>query len=154
MVKSRLHQDKDIERLESRLFLSDVLTPDSSLLIKFNSFLNQTLYTADPDCARYSYEFTPGSFLLPSCPKIKYCNLQMERCEEERLQLNRSGAKKIIRIREFIFIDAQAFVRSKTGIFKLKDDNGFMLIKLSKNEHRSVLRQLSPMYKDIWTSNI
>jgi hypothetical protein len=150
MVKRQLHQDKDIGVPESRLFLSDVLTPDSSLLIKFNSFLNHSLHHNDPECSRFSYEFTPGSFLLPSKATIKYCNLQMEWCEEKRIQMNRSGSKKIIRIREFIFIDAQAFVKCNAGTFKLKDDNGFMLIKLSKNSFRDVLKQLSTTYNYIW----
>jgi hypothetical protein len=150
VTNTALHENKDIDRPESRLFLSDVLTSDASLLIKFNSFLNHSLYHGDPDGSRFSYEFTPGSFLLPSKATIKYCNLQVEWCEEKRLQMNRSGSKKIIRIREFIFIDAQAFVKSPAGTFKLKDDNGFMLIKLSKTSFRGVLKQLSTTYNYIW----
>lgn len=86
----------------------------------------------------------PGSVMIRSFAANQrfYSNLRMVECSADRLTVARSGGQRIIRIRDVIFVDAQLYAKSGNHVLKMKEDKGFIAIRISDAEYRSMAKQL------------
>jgi hypothetical protein len=86
----------------------------------------------------------PGSVILNtiSHKQRKYhCDLRLDTIPKEQLRIS---GKRIIRVRDVLFVDAQLYIdiADRTHAMKLKESKGFLCLQVDTIEYKKVLAQI------------
>lgn len=131
---------RDINQFKTLLHFIDGA---SEIWIKYRSYIR--LKGIDLQRDQVLFTVSPGKVMVKSFTHRQrfYSNLMLTAASHDLLSSGKTNEKRITKIRDIIFIDSQLYVITPHGsVLKLKDDHGFIVLKVSDQEFRLILKQL------------
>lgn len=139
-----LTENMTIDHPDKPMILTHYLDGNSEIWIKFTYFIKSlNKYRSEG----IVLEASPGSVRLKKFRKIQrfYSRLLLVDSSADRLDVQRSGGKKVIKVRDILFLDAQLYVKTNNIVLRMEDKNGFLALKIPESEYRSIIKQLIPI---------
>lgn len=128
--------------------LTDYIDGTAEVLIKFNACVRRDVRIKEGyGLHRWDnyVDDIPATVVLKSFSGRQkfYSNLSLIESSIEKLNAPRSEGNRITRIRNIIFLDSQIYVKTEgIPVLRLKDNNGFIALKISDLEYRSISNQI------------